>query len=216
MEESLRPSLDCTKSVARRSQGAFRPSRLIVPGWRYGSWGRCRSPPFSMGGYGNIFGVCVDGQNIRARICNARRDTQSATISCKGLQTQLSLSATSLSESRFSPKWTTSPSLEKTVHRAVQQQFCTRWFLLRGACRCVFPQWSEDRAAEVLTRRRPTSGGRCLRSHRSHPPGPNFPRTTNRTGDPAPNAGSEDSSLPTTLLGGCDQSLLLVVCCETW
>ena len=169
MEEALRPSLDCTKSVARRSQGAFRPSRLIVPGWRYGSGGRCRSPPFSMGGYGNIFGVCVDGQNIRARICNARRDTQSATISCKGLQTQLSLSATSLSESRFSPKWTTSPSLEKTVHRAVQQQFCTRWLLLRGACRCVFPQWSEDRAAEVLTRRRPTSGGMCLRSHRSHP-----------------------------------------------
>ena len=186
MEESLRPSLDCTKSVARRSQGAFRPSRLIVPGWRYGSGGRCRSAPFSMGGYGNIFGVCVDGQNIRARICNARRDTQSATISCKGLQTQLSLSATSLSESRFSPIFLhvpTSPSFKKTVHKAVQwsrlrtcsQQFCASSFLLRGACRCVFPQWSEDRAAEVLTRRRPTSGGRCLRSHRSHHPRSKLP-----------------------------------------
>ena len=180
------------KALQGEARGRFVPLDSLSPAGDMEEGGRCHSPPFSMGGYGNIFGVCVDGQNIRARICNARRDIprQSATISCKGLQTQLSLSATSLSESRFSPKWTTSPSLEKTVHRAVQQQFCTRWFLLRGACRCVFPQWSEDRAAEVLTRRRPTSGGRCLRSHRSHPPGPNFPRTTNRTGEPAPSAGS--------------------------
>ena len=216
MEESLRPSLDCTKSVARRSQGAFRPSRLIVPGWRYGSWGRCHSAPFSMGGYGNIFGVCVDGQNIRARICNARRDTQSANISCKGLQTQLSLSATSLSESRFSPKWTTSPSLEKTVHRQ-----CNNSFVQGGFC-CEAPAGAFSLSGLKTGLQRFSPGGD------QHPaagafaaivattPGPNFPRTTNRTGDPAPNAGSEDSSLPTTLLGGCDQSLLLVGCCETW
>lgn len=101
------------KALQGEARGRFVPLDSLSPAGDMEEGGRCRSAPFSMGGYGNIFGVCVDGQNIRARICNARRDTQSATISWKRLLTQLSLSATFLSESRFSPIFLQVPNKPK-------------------------------------------------------------------------------------------------------
>ena len=103
------PSVDCTKSVARRGKGAFRPSRLIVPGWRYGSGQMPASSTRHPSEWADTAiywsaGLCVYIQNIcpylqrlaRRPCCSSR-----ATLACKRLQTQMSIPTLNLKFPNF-------------------------------------------------------------------------------------------------------------------
>ena len=96
------PSVDCTKSVARRGKGAFRPLSTHCPLLAIWKWADARwihSPPFSMGGHGNIFTSAgpfarVYIQNIRPYLQRLARHPswcRRATMACKRLQTQMSI-----------------------------------------------------------------------------------------------------------------------------
>ena len=142
------PSVDCTISVARRDKGAFRPLSTHCPRPAIWKWADARwihSPPFSMGGHGNIFTSAgpfarVYIQNIRPYLQRLARhpsymQRRRATMACTGLQ----MSTPTLSQKcKILDKQTTSQIfLNRSQYQRHSglpsggrpQQFCVSWFL---------------------------------------------------------------------------------------
>ena len=211
------PRCIALKALQGEARGRFVPSRLIVPGRRYGSGqmplaplatllnGRTRQyiGPRIHTKYSPVFATLGETSQLHAAQEGNHGVQSPADVNPHPEQKKM------LTTSQIFPK----------VFPVSTPQWSSQWWktttvlcelVFAGACRCgAFHHQPEDSSA---------ASSQFSQEGRSHPhpaagafvatPGPNFPRTTNRTGEPAPSAGSrlpeleEDSSLPTPPLGG--------------